>query len=95
MDAASSLNESQTSIISNNKVSSDEMKELAKLMKLRRRKLRQRAKSLMSAMEDMNDTEPFVVLPMHQVNPRLKIDVDEMFDPDKHPGVKRISAYDF
>ena len=95
MDAASSLNESQTSIVSNNKVSSDDMKELAKLMKLRRRKLRQRAKSLMSAMEDMNDKEPFVVLPMHQVNPHLKIDVDEMFDPDKHPGVKRISAYDF
>ena len=32
---------------------------------------------------------------MHEINPALSIDVDEMFDPAKHPGVKRISAYDF
>jgi hypothetical protein len=39
--------------------------------------------------------EPFVVLPMHQVDPTISINVDQMFDPKLHPGVKRISAYDF
>lgn len=39
------------------------------MMKARRRKLRQRAKALMTAMEEMGDEpEPFVVLPMQQVN---------------------------
>jgi uncharacterized coiled-coil protein SlyX len=50
----------------------------------------------MNAMEAVdNKNEPFVVLPMHQVDPTLSINVDQMFDPKLHPGVKRISAYDF
>jgi uncharacterized coiled-coil protein SlyX len=66
------------------------------LVRARRRKLRQRAKALMNAMEAVdNKNEPFVVLPMHQVDPTLSINVDQMFDPKLHPGVKRISAYDF
>ena len=67
---------------------------LAALVRSRRRKLRQRAKALMSAIE-ADPAQPFVVLPMHQVSPQLSIDVDQMFDPQRHPGVKRISAYDF
>ena len=69
-------------------------------MQARRRKLQARAKALMSAINSGNpnatkEVEPFVVLPTHQVSPKLQIDVDKMFDPDKHPGVKRISVYDF
>ena len=68
----------------------------ARLVRARRRKLRQRAKALMNAMEaGDNKNEPFVVLPMHQVDPAMSINVDQMFDPKLHPGVKRISAYDF
>ena len=42
----------------------------------------------MSAMEEMGDMEqePFVVLPMQQVNPNFNIDVNNMYDQDQHPG---------
>ena len=42
----------------------------------------------MSAMDEMGDMEqePFVVLPMQQVNPNFNIDVNKMYDQDQHPG---------
>ena len=96
MDSSSSKLESQTSRAEEENELDPQTKALAKKMRARRNKLRERAKALMSAIEDVNESkEPFVVLPTHQVNPKLKIDVDQMFDPDKHPGVKRISVYDF
>ena len=36
---------------------------------------------------DGNEPEPFVVLPMQQVNPNFKVDVDKLYDPDQHPGI--------
>jgi len=65
-----------------------------KLGRLRRKKLRQRAKALATAMEDMKDEEPYIVFPMDNRNTENK-NVDEIFDPKNHPGLKRISAYDF
>jgi len=74
----------------------DEEDKIERLIRTRRRKLRQRAKALLNAMDTSNkQNEPFVVLPMHQVDPTISINVDQMFDPKLHPGVKRISAYDF
>ena len=63
------------------------------MIKARRRKLRQRAKALMSAMEE-NQDEPFVVLPMHQLNSGYNIEANKMYDPDQHPGKEIITHQD-
>eukprot|EP00090_Calanus_glacialis_P015199 TRINITY_DN24050_c0_g1_i1.p1 TRINITY_DN24050_c0_g1~~TRINITY_DN24050_c0_g1_i1.p1 ORF type:complete len:2302 (-),score=417.30 TRINITY_DN24050_c0_g1_i1:127-7032(-) len=66
----------------------------AKLGRLRRKKLRQRAKALATAIEDMEKEEPYIVFPMDKRNTENK-GVDEIFDHKNHPGLTRISAYDF
>merc|ERR1740124_297839 len=62
-----------------------------KLSRLRRKKLRQRAKALATAIEK---EEPYIVFPMDKRNTENK-NVAEIFDHKNHPGLKRISAYDF
>ena len=42
---------------------------------------------------DGNEPEPFVVLPMQQVNPNFKVDVDKLYDPDQHPGILNLTKY--
>ena len=69
------MNPTATPEISNDIDDVEAKKELEKLVRSRRRKLRQRAKALMSAMEGMGEeTEPFVVLPMPQMHAGVKRD---------------------
>jgi len=56
--------------------------------------LRQRAKALATAIEDIEKEEPYIVFPMDKRNTENK-NVAEIFDHKNHPGLKRISAYDF
>jgi len=74
--------------------SKKEAMENKKLGRLRRKKFRQRAKALATALEDMQENEPYIVFPMDNRNTKNK-NVAEIFDPKNHPGLKRISAYDF
>ena len=77
-----------------NELSRADILKNTKLSRLRRKKLRQRAKALATAIDDMDKEEPYIVFPMDKRNTENK-NVDEIFDHKNHPGLKRISAYDF